>query len=96
MGRTRYIVAYDISHPRRLRKVARTLEGYGTRLQLSVFECPLDGVRLAKAKAQLAEQINHEEDQVLFVALGPAAGDANLHIEALGKPYSARRVVTII
>jgi len=96
MGRTRYIVTYDISHPRRLRKVARTLEGFGVRIQLSVFECPLDPIRLAKAKAQLTELINHEEDQILFIALGPSASDANLKMDALGKPYSVRRSITII
>lgn len=89
-GRTRYLVSYDISHPKRLRRVARVLEGYGVRLQYSVFECPLDELRLAQAKAALQPLLNHEEDQVLFVSLGPAAGDASLIIEAMGLPYSVR------
>jgi CRISPR-associated protein Cas2 len=96
MARTRYIVSYDIANPKRLRRVARVLEGFGTRLQFSVFECPLDPMRLAAAKTELADQINHDEDQVLFVSLGPAASDANLSIEALGKPYKVRRSLTII
>lgn len=94
--RTRYLVSYDISHPKRLRRVAKTLESYGTRLQYSVFECPLDGLRLEKLKATLWEIIHHEADQVLFVSLGPAAGDATLIIEALGQPYTVRSRVTII
>jgi len=48
MSRIRYLVSYDISNPKRLRKVARSLEGFGVRLQYSVFECPLDDMRLAK------------------------------------------------
>ena len=53
MSRIRYLVSYDISDPKRLRKVARSLEGFGVRLQYSVFECPLDDLRLAKLKAEL-------------------------------------------
>lgn len=94
--RIRYLVSYDIANPKRLRKVARTLEGFGTRLQYSVFECPLDGLRLERLKSTLWEIIHHEADQVLFVSLGPAAGDASLQIEALGQPYRVRSRVTII
>lgn len=96
LKRTRYLVTYDIAHPKRLRRVARTLEGYGTRLQYSVFECPLDGLRLEKLKADIWEIIHHHEDQVLFVSLGPAAGDASLSIESIGKPYNKRQIVTIL
>jgi len=48
MSRIRYLVSYDICHPKRLRRVARALEGFGVRLQYSVFECALDAMRLAK------------------------------------------------
>ncbi len=47
MARIRYLVSYDICDPKRLRRVARALEGFGVRLQYSVFECPLDDMRLA-------------------------------------------------
>ena len=94
--RIRYLVSYDISHPKRLRRVARILESFGTRLQYSVFECPLDGLRLEKLKAALWDVIQHDADQVLFVSLGPAAGDASLVIEALGQPYRVRSRVTVI
>lgn len=94
--RTRYLISYDISDARRLRRVAKVLEGYGTRLQYSVFECPLDEVRLAQAKSALAEIINTDHDQVLVVSLGAAAADATLAIEALGLPYTVRSRVTII
>lgn len=96
LQRIRYLVTYDIAHPKRLRRVARTLEGYGTRLQYSVFECPLEGLRLEKLKADIWEIINHQEDQVLFVSLGAAASDASLSIESFGKPYIKRAIVTII
>jgi CRISPR-associated protein Cas2 len=75
MSRIRYLVSYDISDPKRLRKVARSLEGFGARLQYSVFECPLDDLRLAKLKAELQDLLNPDEDQILFVSLGPSTND---------------------
>jgi CRISPR-associated protein Cas2 len=96
MSRIRFLVSYDICNPKRLRKVARAMEGFGVRLQYSVFECPLDPMRLAKLKAELQPLLNHDEDQVLFVSLGPTANDASLVIEAMGIPYVIRSRVTII
>ena len=96
MSRTRYLVSYDVCDPKRLRKVARVLEGFGTRLQYSVFECPLDDLRLAELKSEVHPLLNHSEDQVLFVSLGSDAREASLVIEAMGLPYTIRSRVTII
>jgi CRISPR-associated protein Cas2 len=96
MARRRYIITYDISDPKRLRGVARTLEGYGVRLQFSVFECLLDSMRLSKAKNALAEIIDSTEDQLLFISLGPEASDVGLSMESLGRPYLERTMVTIV
>ena len=96
MARIRYLVSYDICDPKRLRRVARALEGFGVRLQYSVFECPLDDMRMARLKAEVQPLLKHDEDQVLFVSLGPSANDASLIIEAMGLPYEVRTRVTII
>jgi CRISPR-associated protein Cas2 len=48
-----YIVAYDIGDPKRLRRVFRTMNGYGRWLQLSVFQCRLT----ARRRAELAEAL---------------------------------------
>ena len=37
MARRRYLVAYDIRDDRRLRAIAACMEGYGERIQYSVF-----------------------------------------------------------
>ena len=44
-----YLVAYDVRDPKRLREVAHHLEGYGERLQFSVFRC-----RLTERESMLA------------------------------------------
>ena len=87
--RTSYLVCYDISDDKRLRRVFQTMRNYGDHLQFSVFECQLTAMDLARCRAGLAEIINHQEDQVLFVNLGPAEGRGDRVITALGRPYTA-------
>ena len=96
MARTRYIVSYDISDPKRLRKVAKILEGYGSRIQFSVFECPLDELKHASLNSELHQEINHDADQVLFISLGPEAGNSSLRINSMGMPYTKKTRLTIV
>jgi len=80
-----YIVAYDISDPKRLRRVFRTLKGYGEHLQLSVFRCDLTQSQRLRLAAKLGQTIEHAEDQVMFVDLGPSVGRSH-SIDYLGRP----------
>lgn len=86
--RTSYLVCYDISDDKRLRRVFKIMRAWGDHLQLSVFECQLTRSDLARLKGELAEVIHHTQDQVLFVDLGPAEGRGDRVITALGRPYS--------
>ncbi|MCP5115415.1 MAG: CRISPR-associated endonuclease Cas2 [bacterium] len=86
--RQTYLVCYDISDDKRLRKVFQTMRNYGDHLQYSVFECQFTDMDLVKCRAELADIIHHTEDQVLFVCLGPAEGRGDRVITALGKPYT--------
>lgn len=85
--RTTYIVCYDISNDRRLRRVFKTCRNYGDHLQYSIFECDLNEVEMVGLQRELGEIINHLEDQVLFIALGPAESRGDRLIHALGLPY---------
>lgn len=87
--RQTYIVTYDICDPKRLRRVFRTMRGYGDHLQLSVFRCELNHRELVELRAELGTIINHNEDQVLFVNVGPVEGRGSTSIAAIGKAYIA-------
>ncbi len=63
------------------------MRNYGDHLQYSVFECQLTPSDLARCRAELSTIIHHQQDQVLFVNLGPAEGRGDRVIIALGKPY---------
>lgn len=86
--RISYLVTYDICDDKRLRKVFQTMRGYGDHLQYSVFECQLTSADLVRLRTELAAIIDHRDDQVLFVNLGPAEGRGDRVITSLGKAYS--------
>lgn len=95
--RQAYVVTYDICNPKRLRKVYKLMCGYGEHLQLSVFRCELSKRELVELRGELSRLINHFEDQVLFVDIGPVEGRADVAITALGLPYlpPVRRAVVV-
>ncbi len=85
--RQTYIVTYDVCDPKRLRKVFKLMKGYGDHLQLSVFRCDLDTRSLHELRGRLGSVIHHDEDQVLFVDVGPSEGRAATSIGAVGRAY---------
>jgi CRISPR-associated protein Cas2 len=78
-----YLVAYDISNPKRLHKVARACEDFGLRRQYSVFLCRLTACDLVWLKARLNDVIDLGQDQVLFI---PLCSRCAAQIEAFGRP----------
>jgi len=86
--RTTYLVCYDITDAKRLRRVFKTCKNFGNHLQYSVFECDLNSTEKACLERALGEVLKHDEDQVLFVSLGPAQGRGERVITALGLPYT--------
>jgi CRISPR-associated protein Cas2 len=91
-----YLVCYDISDPKRLRKVATACEDFGVRKQLSVFLCRLSATELVRLRCRLYDIINIQEDQVLFIPLCAKCADG---VESLGRPteaVGARDVVVVV
>ncbi len=89
--RIRYIVSYDISDQKRLRRVHRTMKGYGEPLQYSVFRCDLSPSERILMIEALSKVINHREDQVMLIDIGPAEGRGRISIETLGRAPDADR-----
>jgi CRISPR-associated protein Cas2 len=94
--RNAYIVSYDISHPKRLRKVYKTMLGFGDHIQLSVFRCELSDPDLVRMKSKLDKIIHHKEDQVLLIDIGPVKGRADKVIDALGRAYVPRERTPVV
>ena len=64
------LVTYDIADTEgagasRLKRIAAVCEKYGQRVQLSVFECRLSSVRLARMIGEVEDVIDRHRDSVL-------------------------------
>ncbi len=78
-----YIIVYDIPCDKRRKKIADLLEGYGQRVQYSVFECILDHKKYQELKKRLRKQIKSTEDSLRFY---PISRHTFNQIETWGEP----------
>jgi CRISPR-associated protein Cas2 len=83
--RIRYIVSYDICDPKRLRQVHKTMCGYGEPLQYSVFCCDLSASQRIMLISDLSAIIDHRDDQVMLIDIGPAEARGRQSIETIGR-----------
>jgi CRISPR-associated protein Cas2 len=60
------LVVYDIPDDKRRTKLATFLEGYGRRVQKSVFECFLSLKEMKVLHQKVQQRIEAEEDNVRF------------------------------
>ncbi|WDC85200.1 CRISPR-associated endonuclease Cas2 [Caloramator sp. mosi_1] len=76
-----YVISYDISKDRTRNKVSKVLEGFGQRVQYSLFECRLNNTQLQTIKMKLLKLIDNKEDSIIIYKLTP---EAQRFIEYLG------------
>lgn len=89
--RSRYIVAYDICDAGRLRRVFKTMRGFGDALQYSVFRCDLSPSERVLLTEALSPIIHAREDRVMIVDLGPVDGRGARCVETLGRAMPSSR-----
>lgn len=78
-----YIITYDIPDDRRRKKIADLLEGYGSRVQYSVFECILSRVKFNELKKRLGKIFKSGEDSIRFY---PLSSHTFSQVEIWGEP----------
>ncbi len=84
MARRRYLMAYDIADPVRLRRICTLMEDHGQRLQYSVFLCDLTVAERAELEDAVVARMNLLEDSVVQIDLGPATACAQ--VRSIGRP----------
>ena len=89
-----HIIAYDISHPARLRRVHRLLHAVGAWHQLSVFLVRMSASRKAELIERLRKEIDLQQDRLL---IAPLCGEDTGEILCLGKaePFPGPKVVIL-
>lgn len=86
-----YLVTYDVDTTtpegqRRLRRVAKICEGYGIRVQKSVFEVACTGAQLPALRQKLADIIDQRADSIRLYRLPAGALQA---VDRLGNAQLA-------
>lgn len=81
-----WVIAYDTPSHRRRRKFAQLLEGYGLRVQWSVFECELRSEQLQRLRQRLERLVVKEEDSVRFWPVPERSSQQVIH---LGRPVAS-------
>lgn len=69
------LITYDVETvsdggQKRLRRVAKSCQNYGQRVQNSVFECVLDEKTYVTLKHQIEQIIDEKNDSVRFYIMG--------------------------
>lgn len=78
-----YVVSYDIVSDRLRSKIAKTLEGYGTRIQYSVFECRLSEKKYKELYGKLMQLMTGvEKGSIRFYSL---CGNCEGKIRTIGQ-----------
>jgi len=67
-----YVITYDIPDDKRRKKIADLLEGYGQRVQYSVFECVLSKSKFKELQKRLHKIFKPKEDSLRFYPLSPS------------------------
>ena len=64
-----YLVCYDISQAKRLRRTAKILENFGLRVQKSFFQCEMEQKRMVDLREQVLAVIDSGKDYFFIYPL---------------------------
>ncbi len=91
-----YVISYDISVDKRRAKLAKLLEGFGQRVQYSVFECDLTAAQYQKLERRIAKILVPGEGDSLRTYRICAACAAQTQIVGDGPPLETSADVYIV
>ncbi|WP_027186184.1 CRISPR-associated endonuclease Cas2 [Desulfovibrio inopinatus] len=87
-----FLVSYDVSDEKRLRRMFKLLRGYGDHVQYSVFLCQLSEKDYVILEDKIKCVLNHKEDQAILIKLGPVKGKTDTmpkYWTTIGTPFEA-------
>ena len=85
-----FMVCYDICDPKRLRRVHKTMKGYGIAVQYSIFKCTLSSTNYQVMITRVEEAMDLDEDSVMIVDLGPNDGLWENRVTMIGEKKELR------
>lgn len=88
-----YVVVYDIPDDKRRKKVSDLLEGYGQRVQYSVFECILTKAKYDELRQRLKPRTKLSEDSIRFY---PLSKHTFGQVETWGEPQITKMPGSVV
>lgn len=76
----RLVVAYDISEPQSITRVAKILKDYGVRVQQSVFEVEVNARTLKSLQQRIEKVLDADHDAVKYYPFCGHCGGLVLHL----------------
>ena len=89
-----YVISYDIPDDGRRTQLAKTLKGFGTRVQYSVFEAHLTHSQFDQMKRAVANIIDLDKDSVRYYALCNACV-GRVEVPAVGDVTSEPKTIVV-
>ena len=86
------LVIYDITNDKRRVKFAKTMSGYGFRVQRSAFEAIISERLFVKLKREIPHMINGEEDSVRIYRM---TGYGEVDLYGVNKQLKAEDVIIV-
>ncbi|HID39916.1 MAG TPA: CRISPR-associated endonuclease Cas2 [Calditrichaeota bacterium] len=66
MEKKKWLIIYDIRHPKRLQKIANLMTGYAVRVQKSVFELAAGDAVITEIRGKARRILDEEKDFVVY------------------------------
>ena len=77
-----WLVCYDVRDPERLRRAAHHMEGYGERIQYSIFRCWMTRLEMERLRWELTDLLDPADAVMLIPLCGNCvAGIRGIHHE---------------
>jgi CRISPR-associated protein Cas2 len=87
------LIAYDITDPKRLHKIAKVCEDYGMRVQYSVFECRLEADAFDRFWTELKAEMDPTHDRLVAYKI---CLNCAREIRAAGTMVNTEKVVAYV
>jgi len=83
-----HLITYDVRDLKRLKKVAKKMESYGTRIQYSVFRCRLDRESMEKLHWELSKIMDPVDDLLVIPLFEGCACEVGEHSSGYRSDWS--------
>jgi CRISPR-associated protein Cas2 len=95
-GELAYVICYDIADDRRRTHLSKALDGYGRRVQYSVYEAVLNRQLFDKMVARIASIVDADADRVTIYGLCSACAGRRQFLGRASGDWPGREVVLVI